>query len=163
MHDLFMKRFLLLLSLVLVDQFSKLWITKNLLPGESVNILPFLDLYLIFNTGIAFSFFDDGGSFGRWILVLLVLMVCLYLAYVLLNEELSKYESIALVMILSGGIGNLIDRTLWGHVIDFIHFYYMNYSFYIFNFADTFITIGVMIYILDLLMVKLNSDGNKAS
>ena len=64
MHDLFMKRFLLLLSLVLVDQFSKLWITKNLLPGESVNILPFLDLYLIFNTGIAFSFFDDGGSFG---------------------------------------------------------------------------------------------------
>ena len=90
-------------------------------------------------------------------------MVCLYLAYVLLIEELSKYESIALVMILSGGIGNLIDRTLWGHVIDFIHFYYMNYSFYIFNFADTFITIGVMIYILDLLMVKLNSDGNKAS
>ena len=114
MHDLFMKRFLLLLSLVLVDQFSKLWITKNLLPGESVNILPFLDLYLIFNTGIAFSFFDDGGSFGRWILVLLVLMVCLYLAYVLLTEELSKYESIALVMILSGGIGNLMDRTLWG-------------------------------------------------
>lgn len=163
MHDLFMKRFLLLLSLVLVDQFSKLWITKNLFPGESVNILPFLDLYLIFNTGIAFSFFDDGGSFGRWILVLLVLMVCLYLAYVLLIEELSKYESIALVMILSGGIGNLIDRTLWGHVIDFIHFYYTNYSFYIFNFADTFITIGVMIYILDLLMVKLNSDGNKAS
>ena len=90
-------------------------------------------------------------------------MVCLYLAYVLLIEELSKYESIALVMILSGGIGNLIDRALWGHVIDFIHFYYMNYSFYIFNFADTFITIGVMIYILDLLMVKLNSDGNKAS
>ena len=90
-------------------------------------------------------------------------MVCLYLAYVLLTEELSKHESIALVMILSGGIGNLIDRTLWGHVIDFIHFYYMNYSFYIFNFADTFITIGVMIYILDLLMVKLNSDGNKAS
>ena len=90
-------------------------------------------------------------------------MVCLYLAYFLLTEELSKYESIALVMILSGGIGNLIDRTLWGHVIDFIHFYYMNYSFYIFNFADTFITIGVIIYILDLLMVKLNSDGNKAS
>ena len=158
-----MKRFLLLLCLVLVDQFSKLWITKNLLPGESVNILPFLDLYLIFNTGIAFSFFDDGGSFGRWILVLLVLIVCLYLTYVLLTEELSKYESIALVMILSGGIGNLIDRTLWGHVIDFINFYYMSYSFYIFNFADTFITIGVMIYILDLLMVKLNSDGNKAS
>ena len=163
MHDLFMKRFLLLLSLVLVDQFSKLWITKNLLPGESVNILPFLDLYLIFNTGIAFSLFNDGGNFGRWVLVLLVLLVCLYLLYVLISEELRKYETLALLMILSGGFGNLIDRVLWGYVIDFIHLYYENYSFYIFNLADTFITIGVIIYILDLLAMKLVSNANTTS
>ena len=118
---------------------------------------------MILNTGIAFSFFDDGGVYGRWVLVTLVLLVCVYLTYILFTEKLRKYESVALLMILSGGIGNLIDRTLSGHVIDFIHFYYLNYSFYIFNFADTFITIGVMIYILDLLMIKLNSDGNKAS
>ena len=136
---------------------------KNLSIAESFNIFSFLDLYLIFNTGIAFSFFDDGGVYGRWVLVTLVLLVCVYLTYILFTEKLRKYESVALLMILSGGIGNLIDRTLWGHVIDFIHFYYLNYSFYIFNFADTFITIGVMIYILDLLMIKLNSDGNKAS
>ena len=158
-----MNKVIFLIFLVIVDQLSKYFIVKILSIGESFNIFSFLDLYLILNTGIAFSFFDDGGVYGRWILVTLVLLVCVYLTYILFTEKLRKYESVALLMILSGGIGNLIDRTLWGHVIDFIHFYYLNYSFYIFNFADTFITIGVMIYILDLLMVKLNSDGNKAS
>lgn len=158
-----MNKVIFLIFLVIADQLSKYFIVKNLSIGESFNIFSFLDLYLIFNTGIAFSFFDDGGVYGRWVLVTLVLLVCVYLTYILFTEKLRKYESVALLMILSGGIGNLIDRTLWGHVIDFIHFYYLNYSFYIFNFADTFITIGVMIYILDLLMVKLNSDGNKAS
>ena len=163
MHNLFMKKILLLSSLVLGDQFSKLLITKNLFPGQSINILPFFDLYLIFNTGIAFSLFNDGGNFGRWVLVLLVLLVCLYLLYVLISEELRKYETLALLMILSGGFGNLIDRVLWGHVIDFIHLYYENYSFYIFNLADTFITIGVIIYILDLLAIKLVSNANTTS
>ena len=158
-----MNKVIFLIFLVIADQLSKYFIVKNLSIGESFNIFSFLDLYLILNTGIAFSFLDDGGIYGRWILVTLVLLVCVYLTYILFTEKLRKYESVALLMILSGGIGNLIDRTLWGHVIDFIHFYYLNYSFYIFNFADTFITIGVMIYILDLLMVKLNSDGNKAS
>ena len=158
-----MNKVIFLIFLVFADQLSKYFVVKNLSVGESFNIFSFLDLYLIFNTGIAFSFFDDGGVYGRWVLVTLVLLVCVYLTYILFTEKLRKYESVALLMILSGGIGNLIDRTLSGHVIDFIHFYYLNYSFYIFNFADTFITIGVMIYILDLLMVKLNSDGNKAS
>ena len=158
-----MNKVIFLIFLVIADQLSKYFIVKKLSIGESFNIFSFLDLYLILNTGIAFSFFDDGGVYGRWILVTLVLLVCVYLTYILFTEKLRKYESVALLMILSGGIGNLIDRTLWGHVIDFIHFYYLNYSFYIFNFADTFITIGVIIYILDLLMVKLNSDGNKAS
>ena len=158
-----MNKVIFLIFLVIADQLSKYFVVKKLSIGESFNIFSFLDLYLIFNTGIAFSFFDDGGVYGRWVLVTLVLLVCVYLTYILFTEKLRKYESVALLMILSGGIGNLIDRTLSGHVIDFIHFYYLNYSFYIFNFADTFITIGVMIYILDLLMIKLNSDGNKAS
>jgi signal peptidase II len=66
-------------------------------------------------------------------------------------------------MILSGGMGNLLDRAFRGHVIDFIHIYYETYSFYIFNLADTFITIGVMIYILNTVISYLNKNGNKAS
>lgn len=152
-----------MILLVFADQISKYLIVQTLTLGETINVLPFLDFYLVFNTGIAFSFFDEGGELGRWILVFLVLLVCLYLVNVLISEELRKYETLALLMILSGGLGNLIDRVVWGHVIDFIHFYYENYSFYIFNLADTFITIGVIIYILDLLAMKLVSNANTTS
>ena len=158
-----MKKVFFLIFLVFTDQFSKYLISQTLILGENINVLPFLDFYLIFNTGIAFSFFDEGGELGRWILVFLVLLVCLYLVYVLISEKLRKYETFALLMILSGGLGNLIDRSLWGYVIDFIYLYYENYSFYIFNLADTFITIGVIIYILDLLALKLVSNANTTS
>ena len=158
-----MKKVFFLILLVFADQISKYLIVQTLTLGETINVLPFLDFYLIFNTGIAFSFFDEGGELGRWILVFLVLLVCLYLVNVLISEKLRKYETFALLMILSGGLGNLIDRSLWGHVIDFIHLYYENYSFYIFNLADTFITIGVIIYILDLLVMKLVSNANTTS
>ena len=158
-----MKKVFFLILLVFADQISKYLIVQTLTLGETINVLPFLDFYLIFNTGIAFSFFDEGGELGRWILVFLVLLVCLYLVNVLISEELRKYETLALLMILSGGFGNLIDRVLWGYVIDFIHLYYENYSFYIFNLADTFITIGVIIYILDLLAIKLVSNANTTS
>ena len=152
-----------MILLVFADQISKYLIVQTLTLGETINVLPFLDFYLIFNTGIAFSFFDEGGELGRWILVFLVLLVCLYLVNVLISEELRKYETLALLMILSGVLGNLIDRVVWGHVIDFIHLYYENYSFYIFNLADTFISIGVIIYILDLLAMKLVSNANTTS
>lgn len=158
-----MKKVFFLILLVFADQISKYLIVQTLTLGETINVLPFLDFYLIFNTGIAFSFFDEGGELGRWILVFLVLLVCLYLVNVLISEKLRKYETFALLMILSGGLGNLIDRSLWGHVIDFIHLYYENYSFYIFNLADTFISIGVIIYILDLLAMKLVSNANTTS
>ena len=109
-----MKKIIFLLSLILTDQLSKYLILKNFSIGESLNLLPILDIYLILNTGIAFSLFNDGGTFGRWILVFLVFLVCLYLVYILITEYLTKYESVALLMILSGGIGNLIDRTFRG-------------------------------------------------
>ena len=158
-----MRKILLVLSLIAADQISKFLIFKNLSIGESLNLLPVLDLYLVLNTGIAFSWFDDGGSFGRWILVLLVFLVCIYLVYILLTEVLNRFESLAFLLILSGGIGNLIDRSLRGYVIDFIYLYYDNYSFYVFNFADTFITVGVIVYLFGIVFLKLRSNGNKTS
>ena len=158
-----MRKILLVLSLIAADQISKFLIFKNLTIGESLNLLPVLDLYLVLNTGIAFSWFDDGGSFGRWILVLLVFLVCIYLVYILLTEVLNRFESLAFLLILSGGIGNLIDRSLRGYVIDFIYLYYDNYSFYVFNFADTFITVGVIVYLFGIVFLKLRSNGNKTS
>ena len=106
-----MIRILFVIFLILSDQISKVFVVKNFSIGESLNILPIFDIFLILNTGIAFSLFDDGGSIGRWILVLLVFLVCLYLLYILAIENLNQYESLSLLMILSGGIGNLLDRA----------------------------------------------------
>ena len=158
-----MKKTFFLVSLILMDQISKFFVFKNFSIGESMNLLPILDIYLVFNTGIAFSLFDDGGSLGRWTLVFLVFLVCLYLIFLLITEDLNKFELIALLMILAGGLGNLIDRSLRGYVIDFIYLYYDNYSFYVFNFADTYITLGVIFYIFGIVCSKLKTNGNQAS
>ena len=164
MSFLLQNKIIFLIALLIADQVSKLLVLKNLILGQSISLFPYFDLTLVFNTGVAFSLFSEGGNLGRWTLVLLVLLVLLYLAYVLLKEELDDFESLSLLLILGGGIGNLIDRTFRGHVIDFIHIYYENYSFYVFNFADTYITIGVIIYLIGMIIQYKNKENeNKVS
>ena len=164
MSFLLQNKIIFLIALLIADQVSKLLVLKNLSLGQSISLFPYFDLTLVFNTGVAFSLFSEGGNLGRWILVLLVLLVLLYLAFVLLKDNLNDFESLSLLLILGGGIGNLIDRTFRGHVIDFIHIYYENYSFYVFNFADTYITIGVIIYLIGMIIQYKNKENeNKVS
>ena len=154
---------LIFFVLVSLDQLSKFFITSSLIEGSSIELLPILNLTLIFNSGIAFSLFDDNGVWGRWVLVGLVTLVLLYLARILIKEKnLSSYESLALTLILSGGAGNLIDRIFIGHVVDFIHVFYQEYSFYVFNFADSYITIGVMLYLTYIFFIgeEKEADAN---
>ena len=154
---------LIFFVLVSLDQLSKFFITSSLTEGSSIELLPILNLTLIFNSGIAFSLFDDNGVWGRWVLVGLVTLVLLYLARILIKEKnLSSYESLALTLILSGGAGNLIDRIFIGHVVDFIHVFYQEYSFYVFNFADSYITIGVTLYLIYILFIgeEKEADAN---
>ena len=135
-----------ILTLVFIDQISKYWILSFLELGKSFNLLPFLDLTLIFNSGIAFGLLDNLGNLGSWLLYLLVTSIIIYFTYLTLKAE-SKTESLIMLLILSGGLGNVIDRTIYGHVVDFIHFNFNGYSFYVFNFADSLITIGAILYI----------------
>ena len=154
---------LIFFVLVSLDQLSKFFITSSLTEGSSIELLPILNLTLIFNSGIAFSLFDDNGVWGRWVLVGLVTLVLLYLVKILIKEKnLSSYESLALTLILCGGAGNLIDRIFIGHVVDFIHVFYQEYSFYVFNFADSYITIGVMLYLIYILFIgeEKEADAN---
>ena len=134
------------LILVFIDQISKYWILSFLKLGESLNLLPFLDLTLIFNSGIAFGLLDNLGNLGSWLLYLLVTTIIIYFTYLTLKAE-SKTESLIMLLILSGGLGNVIDRTIHGYVVDFVHFNFNDYSFYVFNFADSLITIGAVLYI----------------
>lgn len=154
---------LIFFVLVGLDQLSKILITSSLVEGSSIELLPILNLTLIFNSGIAFSLFDDNGVWGRWALVGLVALVLLYLVKILIKEKnLSSYESLALTLILCGGAGNLIDRIFIGHVVDFIHVFYQEYSFYVFNFADSYITIGVTLYLIYILFIgeEKEADAN---
>jgi len=139
-------KIILILILVLVDQISKYWILSFLELGESFNLLPFLDLTLIFNSGIAFGLLDNLGNLGSWLLYLLVTAIIIYFTYLTLKAE-SKTESLIMLLILSGGLGNVIDRTIHGYVVDFVHFNFNGYSFYVFNFADSLITVGAILYI----------------
>ena len=152
---------LIFFVLVGLDQLSKFFITSSLIEGSSIELLPILNLTLIFNSGIAFSLFDDNGVWGRWVLVGLVTLVLLYLARILIKEKnLSSYESLALTLILCGGAGNLIDRIFIGHVVDFIHVFYQEYSFYVFNFADSYITIGVTLYLIYILFISEEKEAD---
>ena len=139
-------KIILILILVFIDQISKYWILSFLELGESFNLLPFLDLTLIFNSGIAFGLLDNLGNLGRWLLYLLVSGIIIYFTYLTLKAE-SMTESLIMLLILSGGLGNVIDRTIYGYVVDFIHFNFNGYSFYVFNFADSLITVGAILYI----------------
>jgi signal peptidase II len=152
---------LIFFVLVGLDQLSKILITSSLVEGSSIELLPILNLTLIFNSGIAFSLFDDNGVWGRWVLVGLVALVLLYLVRILIKEKnLSSYESLALTLILCGGAGNLIDRIFIGHVVDFIHVFYQEYSFYVFNFADSYITIGVTLYLIYILFISEEKEAD---
>ena len=138
----------LIIFLVVLDQISKILISSYLSLGESLNLLPFLNFTLIHNSGIAFSFFDDGGNISRWILVLAVSGILAYLLFLMYKKTPKNWlELMSLILIISGGLGNLVDRVFLGYVVDFVHVFYQDYSFYVFNMADSYITVGLILYL----------------
>ena len=139
---------LLIILLVVLDQISKILISSYLSLGESLNLLPFLNFTLIHNAGIAFSIFDEGGYIGRWFLVIAISGILAYLLFLIYKKTPEhKLELLSLILIISGGLGNLVDRVFLGYVVDFVHVFYQNYSFYVFNMADSYITLGIVFYL----------------
>ena len=139
---------LLIILLIVLDQISKVLISSSLALGESLNLLPFLNFTLIHNTGIAFSFFDQGGNISRWLLVTVISAIVAYLLFLMYEKTpKNRLELMSLILIISGGLGNLVDRVFLGYVVDFVHVFYQDYSFYVFNLADTYITVGIILYL----------------
>ena len=141
------KFFLLVSFLVFIDFYSKNLAIENLVYGKSLEtFIPFIDLLLIYNSGIAFGIFDNGSVFTSYILLVLTLLISLYLIWMIINEsEVNK--KIALSIITAGAFGNILDRINDGQVTDFLHLEILNFSFFIFNLADAFITIGAILII----------------
>lgn len=130
------------LTKLLADRFLSMHSVKTIVPG-------FFDLVLAYNTGAAFSFLSDAGGWQRWAFTALAIAVSVFLILWLKRLPPSeKLTAIALALILGGAIGNLIDRILYGHVIDFIHWFYKDFSWPAFNLADSAITLGATLLII---------------
>lgn len=146
-----MLKWLWLTALVIVlDQGSKLLADQMLQYHQAVSVMPFFNLTLSYNAGAAFSFLSDAGGWQRWFFIGLALLVSAIIFFWLkrLNEG-QRGLAFALSMVLGGAVGNLVDRIAYGHVIDFLDVYYQEWHWPIFNLADSAITLGVVIMILD--------------
>ena len=138
---------------VVLDQISKQIANTQLMLHNSVAIFPGFNFTLIYNQGAAFSFLSNAGGWQRWFFTTLSIVISGVLFVWLKKLDHSKHLLAAsLAFILGGAIGNLIDRVIYGHVIDFIDVYYKNYHWPAFNLADSAITLGACLLILDMLL-----------
>jgi signal peptidase II len=148
------------LIIVLLDQ-----ITKQVMDGwlglcqpyacERQHILPFFQLVVLYNEGAAFSFLADAGGWQRWVLsgvsLIVSIGICIWLLRLTSEQRILRWS---LALILGGALGNLIDRALFGHVIDFLVLYYDPYYFPAFNVADAAISLGACGLLLDMFLTK---------
>jgi signal peptidase II len=139
------KFFLAAASLILVDLFSKGYVEDFFQQGDVVNILPFLSITLAFNSGIAFSLLDFNNFFTDYVLLFIGLIITIFLVR-LFKQEHNITSKVGLILIISGAMGNIIDRTMDGVVTDFLLFFVGNTPFFIFNLADAYISCGAVLY-----------------
>jgi signal peptidase II len=141
------------LSVVVValDQWTKYLVTDHLDEFEEVILLPVLELMRLHNDGAAFSFLSTASGWQRWLFTALALLVSAAILVWLRRLPATGRSLLAagLCLVLGGALGNVIDRVLWGHVIDFIRVHYGDWYFPAFNVADSSITIGAGLLVLD--------------
>lgn len=143
--------------LLILDQWSKWHFESILDEGQSISVIePILNWTLKYNPGAAFSFLASQGGWQKFLFGGLALAVSAFLIwYLRVIPRKARLLSVALAFILSGAVGNLIDRILHGHVIDFIHVHYANVWHYpVFNIADCGIVIGVVFMVIDMLFLE---------
>lgn len=140
----------LAIAVLIADQLSKIYVIKNFALGESVNLLPVFSFTYARNYGAAFSFLGDAGGWQRWLFTAIAVIVTVGISVWL--ARLSKNQTklaLALTCIVAGAVGNLIDRSLYGYVVDFLHVFYQDWHYPIFNIADCAICIGAALLIWD--------------
>ena len=154
------------LTVLVLDLYTKYLASSQLEYAIPVPVIPHFNLTLLHNTGAAFSFLASESGWQRWLFILLasgVSMALVRWVYVLKND---RWLAVALCLVLGGALGNLYDRITLGYVVDFLHFYWGDYHFPAFNIADSAISVGAAMLVLDLFRnndsESQNSSGSKA-
>jgi len=139
----------LALLVLLGDQITKIWIIGTYQLGDSLPLSSFFNLVRVHNNGAAFSFLAQAGGWQRWFFTGLGSVAALLMIWLLTQHAGQKLFGFAIACVLGGAVGNVIDRVLYGYVVDFLDFHYAGIHFPAFNLADSAITLGAACLILD--------------
>ena len=139
----------LALILLIADQLTKMLILGNYQLGDATYVTSFFNVVRWHNTGAAFSFLAGASGWQRWFFTAIGIAAAVFITWMLKSHPGQKLFSFAMACILGGALGNVIDRTLYGYVVDFLDFHYGNWHFPAFNVADAAITVGAVCLILD--------------
>ena len=134
-------------GVILFDQLSKWIVLQQIVPGEVITVAPFWNWVLTFNPGAAFSFLADQPGWQRWFFTVLALAVSAWMALEIRRHPGERRLALALSLVMGGALGNVIDRVLFGAVVDFIQWHAGGYYWPAFNVADSAITLGALLLI----------------
>lgn len=143
----------------LADQATKRWILAAMSPGEAIEVTGFFNIVLAFNRGAAFSFLSDAGGWQRYAFIAIAAGAIALILWLLARQPRQIAFCLGLALILGGAIGNVWDRVLLGHVVDFLDFHAAGWHWPAFNVADSGITVGAALLILDAL--RNQPDGTR--
>lgn len=139
------------LAVLLLDQWTKGLVAGSLRLYEQIELLPFFNITLAYNEGAAFSFLAGAGGWQRWLFSIIAVVASVVILVWLLRGRDGPVVATALSLILGGALGNLWDRIVLGHVVDFLDFHWAGWHFPAFNIADSAITVGAALIIIDML------------
>lgn len=142
------------LVVIVADYLTKWWVSSTLDYQQAVPVLPFFSLVRVHNTGAAFSFLADAGGWQRWFFIAMGIIATVIIVRLLKHHADETRLAFALTLVLGGALGNVIDRVMLGHVVDFLYFHYQDFGWPAFNVADSAITVGAAMLIWDSLRGK---------
>jgi signal peptidase II len=135
--------------ILIADQFTKVLMVSTYQLGEGFHVTEFFNIVRVHNEGAAFSFLATAGGWQRWFFTGLGLVATLFMVWMLKKHPGQKLFGFAIACILGGAIGNVLDRVMYGYVVDFLDFHYAGIHFPAFNVADCGISVGAALLILD--------------
>ena len=155
-----MRRWLAIAALIVVaDQVTKYAVVQYFAVNDTVAVTSFLNLLLVYNPGAAFSFLSDAAGWQRWFFVAIALIASTWIVYLLRQYPNQRLFALALSLVLAGAVGNVIDRILFGAVVDFLDFHAYGWHWPAFNVADSAITCGALLLIWDAVRPKARDEG----